>query len=60
MIERTPLACADYIAKAGRLSSGDTSEQCMWCGGPMRPEHAHYKCTACGQRDSCCDDGQMH
>jgi hypothetical protein len=33
----------------------DTSTQCGWCGGPMRPEHAHYRCTSCGQRDSCCD-----
>ena len=33
----------------------DTSTQCGWCGGAMRPEHAHYRCRACGQRDSCCD-----
>jgi hypothetical protein len=33
----------------------DLSTQCGHCGGPMRPEHAHYRCTACGQRDSCCD-----
>jgi hypothetical protein len=33
----------------------DLSTQCGWCGGVMRPEHAHYRCTACGQRDSCCD-----
>jgi len=33
-------------------------EQCEWCGGPMVPEHAHYKCRQCGQRDSCCDGGE--
>jgi len=36
-------------------ASCDVSTQCGWCGGPMRPEHAHYRCTSCGQRDSCCD-----
>lgn len=33
----------------------DLSTQCGHCGGPMRPEHAHYRCTLCGERDSCCD-----
>ena len=33
----------------------DLSTQCTFCGGPMREEHAHYRCTMCGQRDSCCD-----
>ncbi|WP_421120297.1 hypothetical protein ACE2AJ_02945 [Aquihabitans daechungensis] len=33
----------------------DLSTQCGHCGGPMRQEHAHYRCTTCGQRDSCCD-----
>ncbi|HUW01939.1 MAG TPA: hypothetical protein VMW08_06295 [Acidimicrobiales bacterium] len=33
----------------------DLSTQCGHCGGAMRPEHAHYRCTQCGQRDSCCD-----
>lgn len=27
---------------------------CPLCGGPLRPEHAHFRC-ACGWRDSCCD-----
>ena len=33
----------------------DLSEQCVWCGGQMRPEHAHYRCESCGSRDSCCE-----
>lgn len=33
----------------------DLSTQCGHCGGPMVPEHAHYRCTICFQRDSCCD-----
>jgi len=28
---------------------------CPLCGGELSPEHAHYRCTVCGQRDSCCD-----
>jgi hypothetical protein len=28
---------------------------CPQCGGDMAPEHAHYRCTGCGWRDSCCD-----
>jgi hypothetical protein len=27
---------------------------CPMCGGELRPEHAHYRCS-CGWRDSCCD-----
>jgi hypothetical protein len=29
--------------------------ECPTCGGSMAPEHAHYRCVACGWRDSCCD-----
>lgn len=29
--------------------------ECPHCGGDMSPEHAHYRCTSCGWRDSCCD-----
>jgi exosome complex RNA-binding protein Csl4 len=29
--------------------------ECPHCGGDMAPEHAHYRCTSCGWRDSCCD-----
>ena len=29
--------------------------ECPLCGSSMAPEHAHYRCTACGWRDSCCD-----
>lgn len=30
-------------------------ERCPQCEGEMREEHAHYRCTVCGWRDSCCD-----
>ncbi len=33
----------------------DTSEMCIWCGEFMKPEHAHYRCHNCGQRDACCE-----
>ena len=30
-------------------------ECCPMCSGAMAPEHAHFRCTSCGWRDSCCD-----
>jgi hypothetical protein len=32
----------------------DLSTTCPSCGHQMQPEHAHYRCGACGYRDSCC------
>ncbi|MGE5184863.1 MAG: hypothetical protein ACM31C_22480 [Acidobacteriota bacterium] len=32
----------------------DLSTTCPSCSTEMQPEHAHYKCPACGYRDSCC------
>ena len=32
----------------------DLSTTCPSCGQQMQPEHAHYRCPACGYRDSCC------
>ena len=32
-----------------------TFDECPMCGGAMSPEHAHFRCTSCGWRDSCCD-----
>jgi len=29
--------------------------ECPHCGGSLHPEHAHFKCSSCGWRDSCCD-----
>lgn len=29
-------------------------DDCPVCGQRMKPEHAHYRCGACGYRDSCC------
>lgn len=29
--------------------------ECPLCGEALIPEHAHFRCTACGWRDSCCD-----
>jgi hypothetical protein len=30
----------------------DLSTTCPNCSAEMRPEHAHYRCPACGYRDS--------
>ncbi len=32
----------------------DLSTTCPSCSTQMQPEHAHYRCPACGYRDSCC------
>lgn len=32
-----------------------TFAECPLCGSQLAPEHAHFKCFACGWRDSCCD-----
>lgn len=32
-----------------------TFAECPHCGSGMAPEHAHFRCTGCGWRDSCCD-----
>jgi len=29
--------------------------ECPHCGESLSPEHAHFKCSSCGWRDSCCD-----
>jgi transposase-like protein len=39
---------------ADAAPASDLSTTCPSCGAQMRPEHAHYKCPACGYRDSCC------
>jgi len=46
--------------RSQRLAEGDRSPfgtypECPLCGGTMIPEHAHFKCSECGWRDSCCD-----
>lgn len=30
-------------------------DECPHCGRAMAPEHAHFRCSGCGWRDSCCD-----
>jgi transposase len=34
--------------------AADLSTTCPSCATQMQPEHAHYRCPACGYRDSCC------
>lgn len=46
-----PAAAAAAIACA---TPRDLSTTCPSCGTQMQPEHAHYRCGACGYRDSCC------
>lgn len=38
-----------------RRSILGTYAECPLCGSELFPEHAHFKCSGCGWRDSCCD-----
>ena len=31
---------------------------CERCGGPVKAEHAHFKCRQCGWLTHCCEGGQ--
>lgn len=53
-INLTTIVDRDQANNACRSRYGTFSE-CQLCGGPLTPEHAHFKCRACGWRDSCCD-----
>lgn len=38
------------------LVEQDFQLYCDHCNQPtLRPEHAHYRCSNCGQRTSCCE-----
>lgn len=39
----------------GCRSVQGTYPECPLCGADLFPEHAHFKCSGCGWRDSCCD-----
>jgi hypothetical protein len=34
--------------------TGSKRLPCDACGHPMEPEHAHYRCPACGYIQPCC------
>lgn len=42
-------------APATPRSVFSTFAECPLCGGDLVAEHAHFRCPACGWRDSCCD-----
>ncbi|MBU3689897.1 MAG: hypothetical protein B7C54_06850 [Acidimicrobiales bacterium mtb01] len=56
-------AITDVTAQAKPIDTSATScrsplgtyPECPLCGGDLFPEHAHFKCSGCGWRDSCCD-----
>ena len=50
--ETSPACEPRVVAEASRHA---VFTECPQCGGPMAPEHAHFRCGACGWRDSCCD-----
>ncbi len=53
--ELKPNEIAETVAQPGvKACPTDLSVHCPTCGTKMQPEHAHYRCVACGYRDSCC------
>ncbi|NBR67635.1 MAG: hypothetical protein EBS48_00730 [Actinobacteria bacterium] len=52
--DTTGTAVPAVVFDACRARYGTFSE-CPLCGHGLIPEHAHFKCTGCGWRDSCCD-----
>ena len=50
-----PTAPAVTHAVCAQPSPFAVFDECPMCGEAMAPEHAHYRCTGCGWRDSCCD-----
>ena len=56
-VEAAGAVCPAAVAAAEAPADAeehDLSTTCPSCGTEMRPEHAHYRCPACGYRDSCC------
>lgn len=53
---RTPPSTIERIAQASHAPRGtcDLAVTCPNCSTLMTPEHAHYRCSTCGYRDSCC------
>jgi tRNA(Ile2) C34 agmatinyltransferase TiaS len=47
-------APAVVTAVAERAPQCDLTTTCPTCMIEMQSEHAHYRCTRCGYRDSCC------
>ena len=50
-----PMGSSESNVAACDTSRHGIFSECPQCGGAMAPEHAHYRCRACGWRDSCCD-----
>lgn len=59
--ERTKEKLAQYAAgkitaEALKMETLAPYLTCDFCGMPaLKPEHAHYKCSNCGARTSCCE-----
>lgn len=51
----TPTVLTAADTTGGCRSVLGTYPECPMCGSELFPEHAHFKCSGCGWRDSCCD-----
>jgi hypothetical protein len=50
-------ASTPLLYEVGEICSSPLAifEECPHCGMSLSPEHAHFRCSSCGWRDSCCD-----
>jgi len=55
LMSTRPLEEVAGKSSADRCDRYGTFPECPLCGDSLHPEHAHFKCRACGWRDSCCD-----
>jgi hypothetical protein len=53
-VSRPPAVSERSMDAADAPKQCDLSTICPNCNTQMQPEHAHYRCSACGYRDSCC------
>jgi len=53
--ERAPSNDRDARDGGTCINRFATFDGCPLCGSALSAEHAHFRCTTCGWRDSCCD-----
>jgi hypothetical protein len=55
MVEEPELPFPPHETASCARDPMGTFAECPLCGSGLAAEHAHFRCAACGWRDSCCD-----
>ncbi|MFZ9359410.1 MAG: hypothetical protein ACO3BW_08010 [Ilumatobacteraceae bacterium] len=50
-----PVQVAQQVVADSCRTRHAVFSECPHCGSALHAEHAHFKCSGCGWRDSCCD-----